>query len=307
MASQQSKRDESTHDESKHDEDQERRERSFHWPPTTEELESIQVVAMSDLSREAQHRTPSHAMVRATLSQRTRLAKLAHDRDQQLAAPPPALASRRWFDGPVAAQAGLVAASLAAIGVAATSLLSPPQPVTSHAATKAPSAMTASAHAPEPAIAFPIAPVSPRSPEAQPTTTAARAASDTAHGIASTAASRPLEAVEPTPTPVSTRADARADARPLHWNWTGSGKASAYKATHARRGSAEVRPAGSDPVSRFATKTGSGVWKVMRAVGRSFKRSDEPALESRAPTRSASARRMAAAIALEAENDLSDR
>ncbi len=245
MASHQSKR-----DEPKHDEDRGRRERSFHWPPTSEELESIQVVAMSDLTREAQQRTPSHAMVRATLSQRTRLAKIAHDRDHKLAAPRPP-ASRRWFDGPVAAQAGLVAASLAAIGVAATSLLSPPQPVTSHGATKAPSAVTASAHTPAPAIAFPIASVSPRSPEAQPaghsdsTTTATTtsvsgttretaaregaasngstgrsAAARAAGNAANAAAARSREGVDAGSG--SMRA-ARADARPV--SWTGGGKA----------------------------------------------------------------------------------
>jgi hypothetical protein len=245
--------------------------RSFHWPPTSEELESIEVVAMSDLARE-------------------RSMQLVPRRQQQVQQKPSA-AWRRRFEGPVVAQAGLAAASLAAIGIAVTSALAPTPPAKAArgGAAVAPSAFTATAtptSTPAPAITFSPSPRTPSVPPAN----ASEAASQATPIAAATARSRTATLVDSTRT-------ARTDTRPIIiW----SGKASAHGgAPTPRRVLGGTRPAGSDPVSRLAARTGTGVWKVMRAVGRSFKRED-------VTTRSANARRTAAGANLATDNALSD-
>jgi hypothetical protein len=231
---------------------------SFHWPPTAEELDSIQVIEMHDVD------------------------------------PPPAPPARpRWYrlmEHPTIAQAGLAFASLASIGIAITSLLAPAQPTRTSSRHDAPPAPIVSGST----VPVPTAPA----PAAAPTTFEHRVTYDApppsvaevrAERIGARAASRPqpLRAASETQKPRAERTSVVAR----------------HAAMRDTRSGIAPRPAGSDPVSRLATKTGVSVWKAMRAVGRSFRHDREADGEwSARATRAAGARRTAAAINLAADD-----
>jgi hypothetical protein len=265
---------------------------SFHWPPTTEELDSIQVIEVHDDAPGA-----------------TAPARAAS------AASPWRAWWHRMMQEAVIAQVGLAAASLAAIGIALTSLLAPAQP---SARTK----NTARVAATAPAAA---AATSTTSSTSASTSTPAPggAAASTASAPSQVAAADPTQfqhmvTFAPPPpaleqvraerqarangaragehgelTPSEELAAAREERAAARSESAGGSSGSRQIATAAalpaekalsQRPRAPVRatrqtvvarhataPAGSDPVSRLATRTGLSVWKAMRAVGRSLK------------------------------------
>ncbi len=246
-----------------HDED---RRPSFHWPPTAEELESIEVL---DMSGEKPAQSPRPHLV------------LPPRRMRSSARMKPAGLHRRVEES-VVTQAALLAASLAAIGIAVTSLFAPAQPVGRAPKTDARTAGVTPAPAPTPTTA-------------------------SAEPALSQPAFRPmvtLELEKPTPR-LQTEPKPPAAPPPTVAAVTERSTVSEPRArTHEPRRnirSASASP-GRDPVSRFAVRTGVSVWKVMRAVGRSLKRDSDQNWSSRPTTHSADARRTAGAADLEDEN-----
>ena len=218
------------------DEQSDQQRHSFHWPPTAEELDSIQVI------------------------------EVHHD---EAPAPSPAWWQRSLGES-VMAQAGLLAASLAAIGIAVTSLLAPAQPVPHQPRTimrvvQKPALLRAVAVGP---AAVPLV------------------ASITPSRVPDIYAPPVVEALPAAPLPRVTVERPE----PVH--------------RHLVRRS----EAASDPVSKFAVHTGKSVWGAMRAVGRSFRRdSAEQRWTSRSMARAGGGRRTARAVDLAAENVPSDR
>jgi hypothetical protein len=315
-----------------------RSEGSFHWPPTAEELDTIQVVAMSDLASHPLRRSTQGAMVRASTSapvpatSTPATAKPAASKPAAAAwnwmlprtprhvervSPPPPPVPRRWFDGPLVAQAGLVAVSLAAIGIAVTSALAPAQPASHARTSNAPSAIAAQAS--DAAITMPPARLQATSQQAARlgatpatgSTGPSRAEADESGSLLTrtSVAGRPVaqrgmdlaggSAAARTRAGGATGSSASSargssEPRPVII-WSGKRPAQTQRASQVstRNASGRAAPAGSDPVSRFAARTGSGLWKAMRAVGRSFKRDEDALWTSRSAARSGSVRRTA--------------
>ena len=212
---------------------------SFHWPPTAEELDSIQVVEVHD---------------------------------DEAPAPAPVWWQRSLGES-VMAQAGVLAASLAAIGIAVTSLLAPAQPPPHQ-----PRAITRAAQKPALLSAVAVNPaavplVAPITPSRVPDTNAPPPVFP------------PLATAQAAPQPRLTSAPPEP----------------------VRRHVVRRREAASDPVSRFAAHTGKSVWGALRAVGRSFKGDGGERWTSRSMARAGGGRRTAGAAGLSAENVPSDR
>jgi hypothetical protein len=268
---------------------------SFHWPPTTEELESIQVVEMHD-GAPYKGRRPTPASKQAQQQQ---------------------VWSGKPFGESSLAQAGVLAASLAAIGIALTSLLAPAQPpvrttarnearaplatqpvpaqpvaaqpvAAAASTTVATPAATPSAVEPEPfrpMVTLDVEKPSPSEIRRSRPRAAGPAANRTAAAASSVVASAAVEPRAGIARPVSTRTPDRAERR------------------LARR-----TDAGQDPVSKFAVRTGTSVWKAMRAVGRSLKRDgDQSYWATRSTARAGGGRRTAAVTNLGADIAPSDR
>lgn len=232
-----------------HDPQHQDRPGSFHWPPTTEELESIQVVEV-DLRDEAATTTAA-------------------------ARPPRWPWLHRLMEGSVIAQAGLAAASLAAIGIAVTSLLVPAQPAGRSARIDA--QRPAAAVSNVTATSAPASLAAKQSPATIATGMAGASAAPTPPSAsASTPAFRPMVELELerrtiTRPPRNDAADQpRVAVRLANASVSSVDRHRTSAAPAASRVQAAPRRAGKDPVSRFAAKTGTSIWKAMRAVGRSF-------------------------------------
>jgi hypothetical protein len=246
----------------------------FNWPPTAEELDSIHVIEMHDVpaaSRQLVPRAPT-VPVRVNMP----LVTPAGDHAPS--------AWQRFVDRSTLAQGGLLAASLAAIGLAVTSLLAPAQPVV-RAQDDARPALAAYAPAPLSADTTPAVPsASPKLPRFRTPAVAPGASALLPHDDEQ-------ESPASDETPVATgRADTVSEVspRPTNSHWV-------------NRRAARRAAAGSDPVSRFATRTGTSVWRALRVVGRSWRRNDDGRVwASRPRARAAIARRTAAAVDLEA-------
>jgi hypothetical protein len=212
---------------------------SFHWPPTAEELDTIQVVDMQG--------------------------RPVRPGD-----------TRRWRTGVAKAsiaQIGVLAGSLAAIGIALTSMLATPaQPVVKTA--KVETKVETKAAAPAPLAANAVASTAPTSTFVPQVTLDLE---------------RPTAAdVRPqfsTPPPAPVRYIARTEPRRIP---------PSTRRVNTQR----------DPVSKFAVHTGLSVWKAMRAVGRTIKHQGDEAYFT---TRSGAGRRTARGVGLQAENAPSDR
>jgi hypothetical protein len=232
------------------DDRDEQQTHNFHWPPTSEELESIQVIEVHD-----------EAPVRAAT---------------------PIVAWRAWWhrmvQEAVIAQVGLAAASIAAIGIAVTSLLAPAQPAARAAKNDS---------VPAPVIASATVPVATAPAPAMPSTFQHRVTFDT-----------PPPAVEQVREEREARVTTpRVNAIPV------AAPTPVRKVTPRPQPSEKrVAKAGKDPVSRFAVHTGLSVWKAMRAVGRSFKRDADEGWSARPATRAGAGRRTAAAVNLAADD-----
>jgi hypothetical protein len=274
-------------------------ERAFNWPPTMEELESIQVLAMHDVPEESQQLAPpTRREIAQTATTRTGLVMpLVSPRDERVRRS----TWRRLIEDSVVAQAGLMAASLAAIGIAVTSLLSPAQPATRHARSETPPALATpmATPAPAPPIALPAAP-----PAFEQMVTLETRPREESPWL------QPRRAKSPATMPAGPRASAP-DASDANGTVPRAGESTAAareRVNAAASRSSLSRPAdrraarraGSDPVSRFAVRTGTSFWKALRVVGRSFKRDDDRAWSSRPTARAAVARRTAAAVDFEA-------
>jgi hypothetical protein len=236
---------------------------SFHWPPTAEELESIQVVEMSD-------GTPY----------KSRRAKRAW--------------WRKPFGESTLAQAGTLAASLAAIGIALTSLLAPAQPVVRAAKNEARAPLAAQ-------------PVAGATPTAVATTSAPAPVPFRPMVTLDVEKPSPSEIHAPQPR-TATAAAAAATAAAVEPRETSARPVSMRAPAHAERRVARRTDAGRDPVSKFAVHTGVSVWKAMRAVGRSLKRDgDQSYWASRSTVRAGGGRRTASAADLRGDSAPSDR
>jgi hypothetical protein len=312
---------------------------SFHWPPTSEEMDSIQVIEVHDDAADAQRARASDG--RASGGRASVARSWWH----------------RMIEEAIVAQVGLAAASFAAIGIAVTSLLAPAQPAARTAkreATSAPIVAPSTApsatgtapaqtlpeastfqhrvtfDAPPPALeqvraereARPRAALSgaergeltPREElaaareeraaarEEERTTASGR---DAAHGARASAARESLASAS------TSRRGARGSAAPQGNTSLTNEKPRAgtragqttLVARHAGSRATPARPdAGTDPVSRVAKQAGTSVWKAMRAVGRSFSHAGDDDWAPRPATRSAASRRTAAAVDLAADD-----
>jgi hypothetical protein len=316
------------------DEHDPQQQSSFHWPPTAEELDTIQVVDMQGqpLPLPGTHRHWRTGVAKASI-----------------------------------AQLGVLAGSLAAIGIALTSMLAhPAQPAASRAARGQASAVATAAPTPSPRPSPPQTGAREKEGEhaaAAADSLSARAGSDRESAGAPTAvddsaafvadstpAFRPMVTLEiEKPSAADVRPQSRAKARESRSQIDGaSAEAAAYggrdaggsrptvaagaasgsfandgataggrraRAARPQLASAQTRPtrvarmagrreAPRDPVAKFAVHTGLSVWKAMRVVGRTLKHQGD---EEYFATRSAGARRTAKAAGLQAESAPSDR
>lgn len=254
------------------DEHEPQQQSSFHWPPTAEELDTIQVVDMQGrpLPLPGTHRHWRTGVAKASI-----------------------------------AQLGVLAGSLAAIGIALTSMLAQPaQPAASRAARGQASAVATAAPTP-----------SPR-PESRTANGATASVDDSAAFVADAEpAFRPMVTLEvEKPSTADVRRPKDREARgsdPLRDGRSAAtaGRARAQLVSTQPRPTRVARMAGRreaprDPVAKFAVHTGLSVWKAMRVVGRTLKHQGD---EEYFATRSAGARRTARAAGLQAENAPSDR
>jgi hypothetical protein len=236
------------------DEHEPQQHSSFHWPPTAEELDTIQVVDMQGrpLPLPGTHRHWRTGVAKATI-----------------------------------AQLGVLAASLAAIGIALTSMLATPaQPSARATRAQAPAAVT---HAVTPT----------------PAPAGVASVDDSAAFVAdSTPAFRPMVTLElEKPSAADVRPESPVKTREARVQFASVRPRPTREARMAERRFAR-REAPRDPVAKFAVQTGLSVWKAMRVVGRTLKHQGDAEYFA---TRSAAARRTAKAGGLQAENAPSDR
>jgi hypothetical protein len=265
------------------DEHDPQQQSSFHWPPTAEELDTIQVVDM-----------------------------------QGRPLPLPGT-HRHWRSGVAKtgiAQLGVLAASLAAIGIALTSMLATPAQPVSRAARGSASAVAITASTPSPRPSPPQTGAREKE-EGQRAAAAADSIAATTTAVDDSAAFvadaepafRPMVTLEiEKPSAADVRPQSRMKNREAREGWpraadtAGPQLVSSRPARVARM--AGRREAPRDPVAKFAVHTGLSVWKAMRVVGRTLKHQGD---EEYFATRSAAARRTAKAVRLHAENAPSDR
>jgi hypothetical protein len=244
---------------------------SFHWPPTAEELDTIQVVDMQGRPvRVGDTRHWRAGVAKATL-----------------------------------AQIGVLAGSLAAIGIALTSMLAAPAQPVVKAANVEPKVA-----APAPLSANAIASTAPTSGSQTPmfvpmvTLDIERPSAADIRGQQPQASTR--DAREHAPRGADAAAAGVGGGAGVASASGAAALASARPTRVARTAERRFakREAGKDPVSKFAVHTGLSVWKAMRAVGRTLRHQGD---EEYFATRAAAVRRTARAVSLQAENAPSNR